>query len=1267
MKLVNSTDLKHWADTLESKSLLPLLIRKLILSGIKIENVKRIEFPYGDDIQTGGYDGDLETEEGNLYIPEGNSVWEFGVTEKKKKKADEDYEKRTKNPLGKVQSETSYINVTLKKYTKKNDWAEEKKAEGIWADVRFYDAVDIEHWLELAPSVEIWLSEHLGKPVNGVYCADEYWEQWSTKESLKFPEQLLVESRLQEEDKLKTFLNGDSGKVSYIKSSTSEESLAFILAVIENMEVSLKDSIHAKTLIVENQNSFRKLIQTKKPLFLIPKFLVEDVDMNNAISRGHTLIVPVSNSYSSSNDNVINLPIVSYEVFIENLQKMGVDSEQSKLFAKNAGRDISVLRRSLDFSSKKPLWINDKDASLFIPFLLISRYDSSIEGDREIIEQISGEEYDSYSKYLNQVLHKEGTPLYNIGSKWRLISHADSWVYLSRFVTEDVINKFEELAVTVLSETNPKYGLDPEKRYMAAFYNARPKYSNYLKKGICETLIVLSTLAENYELSALDNPKSFVDRVVENILKLADSNALRSIGYNLPLLAEASPEVFISELQNAIEDKRVLGFFEEEKGLLTASNDLPNLLWALESIAWMPDYLTNVVRVLCKLIKLQPEKLPMTNSPLNTMKSIFRIWFPQTNANMNERKQVLEILKKEYPEVAFQLFSGMLYSGSDTAFPTHKMRWRLFSETRRVSVTNQEVYNMHEYSVDSLIELTRKGDISMARVLVDKLDDINWNKIDDVLSCFDVFINEDEENKAVLYHEFRKLIGRHRTYSKTDWSLPEEQLLKMESKAKEFEPTNIILAKSFLFEDHPEFIEGVEELVDDYEKREKELNKLRDEFVSEVIEKFDLQKVIDLAKKTENPYAYAQSLVNVALSDNQEREILTLLKSKDSKEKWLLTSYIGSKERIKGRKETLDVFERLYEEKVYDYKTITQVLLAMRVDFELFRYIDSLENEEIEEAYWVNQNWYIPRDEDAVIFAVEKYMKYKRPIAVLNTLGRTRITKKLDSTFLVETLENLDLNEINEPENARVNHHFIREVFSDLQDREALDIERMAGIEYKYLFIFDRLGNGVSPKYLYQATAKSPSIYMDFIKNQFFPEDEELKEKEIAEYNPEVRKLMGENAYRILSNFNLIPGLQPDGSIIEDELNTWVDEVRILGSENHRSMVTDRKIGELLARYPNGDKPIFFPETIFDTLERLSSEDVYFGFRMQVFNRQSFTSRAAGSGGYIERDRAEHFNSLADEIKITHPNVAGVFRGLSDGYLKDAKRMDDSALQDSLD
>jgi hypothetical protein len=86
MKILTSTDLKNWSTTRECQSYIPLLIRKLVYSGVKIEHINAIDFPYAEDVQIGGYDGQLDVEQGNMYIPQGESVWEIGVVQSGKKR-----------------------------------------------------------------------------------------------------------------------------------------------------------------------------------------------------------------------------------------------------------------------------------------------------------------------------------------------------------------------------------------------------------------------------------------------------------------------------------------------------------------------------------------------------------------------------------------------------------------------------------------------------------------------------------------------------------------------------------------------------------------------------------------------------------------------------------------------------------------------------------------------------------------------------------------------------------------------------------------------------------------------------------------------------------------------------------------------------------------------------------------------------------------------------------------------------------------------------
>lgn len=1266
MKILTSTDLKNWSGTLECQSQIPLLIRKLVYAGVDIDDIKMIDFPFAEDVQTGGYDGQLEVEKGNSKIPDGASVWEFGVVETgKKAKADDDYNKRKADPLGRNPSDTTYVNVTLKKYSKKQEWMDEKNAEGFWADVRFYDAVDIEHWLDLAPSVEIWLARLLGKPVVGVQCAGDYWEQWSTKEDQVFPYELLLGSRDEQRQQIVDFLLDNNQKVRRIKSNTREESLAFILAVIESLNDDEKNAICSKALVVENLDSYRQLVESQNKLILLPKFRLDDVDINRTMVKGHKLIIPLSNSFTSNDSNIILLPIVRSEAFRDGLKKMGINSEQAQLLSVTTGKDISVLRRNLQFSSKQPIWFELNDPLRFVPFLLAARFDAGYEGDREIIEKISKSEYTEYEKYLKKILNGDETPIYNIGTKWRLISHADSWLYLAKFITDEDLESFYKIAVEVLTESNPKYGLDPEKRYMASFYKATPKYSNYLIKGICETLILLSVLAKKYGLNTITDPESFVDRLMGDIMSSADGILLRSLSDNLSLLAEASPGVFVKSIQNAIENKKVEGFFEQENDLLHSTTDLPYLLWALERVAWMPEYLTSVVRIICQLINISPNELPSSNTPFNSLVSIFRLWLPQTNATMEERRQILEILKKEYPNIAFSLFKSLVYKHHDTAFNSSKMRWRLFSETREAQITHQELHYMYAYAVDTLIELARGADISRALVIIDKLDTVNWDKIDPMLDCLESYLNETEENKARVYHSLRKLVGRHRTYHYTNWAMPEAVLTKIEKTAIKFKPQDLLLSKIYLFEEHhPELMEGYpKDLKEDYHKQEEMISKLRVDAIHEFLGVTDLKELIGLATSMEIPYLFANAFAKVELALQVEQVIFDLIESEDDKQKWFFSSWMSSKERFQGREWALTKIREIIEANRYKTSKLAYLYLPLNLDLELCKHIDALGIAEIEQEYWGQISPVHFPDMETLKIAIKKFQKLNRPLSILHALGRARyIKEELSSEYIVSTLDNLNLGQYNEPPHIRVDHYLIREVFSNLHNRYDVDEQKMAENEMKFLFIFDKYGSGILPKYLYKAIAQTPSLFMDLIKQIFKPKNEKLLEQENIEYSEEQRKMIFENAYGVISNFNLIPGLQPDGIIIEEELNNWIDQLRELAVVSGHEGITDSLIGQILGRYPHSVEDKSFPDVIYNVLERLNNIDIYGGFGNQIFNRMGVTSRGVDSGGNIERVRADHFNQLAEKLKITHPNVAEVYRGLARNYQHHAKREDEQAL-----
>lgn len=97
MKWITSTAIKQWADTRTAQEVLPELISRLIRA--TATNISNIRFPNGDAVHLTGWDGVVESADTIFNISPGISLWECGVNANSLQKANEDYNKRTKNPL----------------------------------------------------------------------------------------------------------------------------------------------------------------------------------------------------------------------------------------------------------------------------------------------------------------------------------------------------------------------------------------------------------------------------------------------------------------------------------------------------------------------------------------------------------------------------------------------------------------------------------------------------------------------------------------------------------------------------------------------------------------------------------------------------------------------------------------------------------------------------------------------------------------------------------------------------------------------------------------------------------------------------------------------------------------------------------------------------------------------------------------------------------------------------------------------------------------
>ena len=118
-----------------------------------------------------------------------------------------------------------------------------------------------------------------------------------------------------------------------------------------------------------------------------------------------------------------------------------------------------------------------------------------------------------------------------------------------------------------------------------------------------------------------------------------------------------------------------MGLFQEEDGSPFGSIYHANLLWALELLAWSPDYIARATECLLRLAELDP-KGTWSNRPSRSLRQIHLLWHSQTQVGLEDRMDVLSNLRQRYPQALWELTLDLYPKSSDIAHNSPTPRWR---------------------------------------------------------------------------------------------------------------------------------------------------------------------------------------------------------------------------------------------------------------------------------------------------------------------------------------------------------------------------------------------------------------------------------------------------------------------------------------------------------------------------------------------------------------------------------------------------------------
>ena len=1257
-RLIKRTHFEDYAKTFESKGDFPILISKLVRATC-LPSV-RVDFASGNAVFVGGWDGIVYSHDDRGNVPNEISLWELGTSDPKPK-AESDYIKRTADPKGYNQQETTLVIVTARFWEHKEDWRREKLNEGIWKDIRVYDSSDLEQWIDQTQAVSLWFAVNLGIfPFDGLFDAALFWEEYSIGPRGTLHPKVITAGREEQMKKIQEFLLGPASIIG-IKASTKNEAIAFIVASALQFTHDEKEMFFSKSLIVDNEGNYRGIrINSITPLNLIPRF--ENFQpLYVAVGAGHHVLVPLGGD-DTFNNLTIELPTIYKDGQIDGLVNMGLSQEDAEKYSRESGRNITILKRMLEFPDTKSTWLKNLDTREIMPALLIGRWNESNNGDREILENLSGMSYDDYSLILKKWKEVEESPLIQIGQTWRLTSPLDLWSSLSTNLSEsDFVNLAQSFQKVFELEEDEKVLTSNEN---FTFKTRHPRYSSWAKEGLVQSLILISIYGKSLKMPEMRSPKEWVDSLVLSLLNDATAEQWISFDQKLPLIAEASPDSFIAALNRALEmdDTPIIKMFTTKKGFVYGFGSHTGLLWALESLSWLPEHLHDTTILLLRLAAIDPDsESNHSNRPANSLKEIYKAWHPQTLANTETRMTILAKAIKVEANEGWKLLLSLTPKTHDHAMPTHKMRWRLFNAEVSNKYDEKEIHAVHTKLTDLLItQYDNSADKFSSLVSAS----INFGPIDNdkLLSFLERVIANLENNDEKARNVIRKILSHHRKFPDAAWSAPEEVLLRYENLYKLLEPKDLIEKYKWLFDDyHIEFPDDLnkETEIDKGEEKYKyhieRVRKIRTEAIKVLYEAFSLERILDLAGLINNPGSLGESLSYIIDDYTEIFKVWDTFKTGKANLD-LIHTFIRFKFFEKGQ-DWIFSFYIQAEKSKYDHMALTNILLPLPHSNEIWDFIEN-KGEIIESEYWSNvQPNFYHVSQDEKIRGIKMLIKYHRFFSAIDFAYMEK--NEIPTEIIVDLLQKAATEKTDEK--SQLKEYELSSLFEDLSTRKDISEEVIAKLEWLYLPVIGSYGTSYNPVHLHNELAKNPDFFVQVLKWVYIPIDESKREEERKDTSSETIQTYAMQGYRLMNNWKTIPGVDKDGNIDEVFLNDWIDKVRELAQEADRLGVADGKIGYILAQYPETNKDYWPPDVISNSIERINTHDLKLNFSIGITNKRGFTSRGPYDGGIIERANAEHFSKLAKVHKIKHPIVSKILSEIAARYLEDAKREDEDA------
>jgi hypothetical protein len=1233
--LATATDIVHWAQHYQGRFTLPQLIRRLILASAN--EIQEIRIPSQEQVSRPGYDGFVTATNGNPWVPAGESVWEMGVDASPKSKADEDYNKRTKKP-GTRRRDATFIFVTPRTWQNRENWCEAKRRKKEWKNVRAFDCSDLAEWLDSVPTVSRWFARLIGKCPSDAVDVSGYWESIAHSSVPELPATAVLAGRERTVAELDEWLKGPAA-VAFVECDSALELIDFFAAYATS-ENCKSITAEARSAIIETKEAWHALAASTSSLILVPSFPADPRLVTEAVRNGHYVLSHVSQGVRTQ-ANIKLRRLLPHELEPA-LRAGGFESQRAKRLSREAGGSSTVLKRLIVAGAPKtPACAEPSVAPKLAPFLLIGGWCPESVEDRKAVSAIT-QLTEAEIQSIALEWSRSDDPLFRkTDNTWRLVSRVDSWRWLHGYIAQEAADIYSKMFPKIIAVDDPRFSLPPGERVFANILGKELLHSKALRQGMAEAFSLLSISSD----LSLEYPAPHIRIPLYSLFNRIFGNAvgwkrLASLLGSLQLFAEAMPDAFLSTVEGGIRKgpSSVAELFRQEH--FFGGAPAVGLIWALEVLAWDPNYTIRVALVLAKLSLLDPGG-NMHPRPFGTLGSLFFPRLPQTTASAEQRSEMLDELAKQEPEVAWKLLLSLLPKSHGVSFYNVHPRFRNWSTGWGEAVRNGSgVQDEFDKIATRIFELG-KNNVQRAIQLLEHITNLSTASRTALLDVFRSLRTTEltAGDRLKVTHALRKCIAIHQRHGQ--WSLPKKDVRDISGILRMIEAKDPVTSSVYLFENWPDLVTKKHLSVDE---KKAAIDKRRREAIKQIFRSRGFAGLKVLAEQARESY-----LVGYLASQSVRKEVDEVLAGLlvSSKEKLVL--FAQGLARGMFDKQGWSWTKRIIRQ-LKGAREIATIGLALPFGPETW---DAMAKRGAKAAtnYWRRSRGFNPQLQLLHYeFAVRQWHKAKRPGPALDVLTFILDKHKPDAASVIETLELLfTADEVSLREEQSISGSRVSELIKYLHEVGGIDGRRLVMLEWNYLNWL--LHARVEPKALLENLTKQPLFFVEVVSLMYTGHDRK-RHKRPSDF----QKLQAEKADRLLDEQRSIPGNRSDGSVDEKILRDWVEAVRYEAGKKKIKVPAEFKIGELLSIAPEDATGIWPCEAVRNLIENLRNEHIEGGLAQERFNRFQPNSVRREMPEQSWFELAKKYRDDAKTLATKWPRTAAVLRGLAESCERSGRR-----------